>query len=130
MASGKAVLLFRLFDAFRVGGEMKNSLKVRDSCIDLVVEVRPVHPTHEEHANRNGFNRRFCWRWQDLKALLRITRVITILLVVMTACLTQLKEKRNDWTARTLRPSVTSSHPESEDPKYLVLAPLNRIIVG
>ena len=99
MASGKALLQFDLFDAFRVGREMKNSLKPRDSCIDLVVEVRPVHPTHEEHANRDGFNRPFCWRWQDLKALLRITRVIRILSVVMTACLIQVKEKRNDWTA-------------------------------
>ena len=54
MASGKAVLQFDLFDAFRVGGEMKNWLKVRDSCIDLVVEGRPVQPTPEGHANDDG----------------------------------------------------------------------------
>ena len=35
---------------------MKNSPKLSDSCIDLVVEVCPVDPTHEEHANVNALD--------------------------------------------------------------------------
>ena len=76
---------------------MKHSPKLHDN--DLLVKVCPVHPTHEEHTNVMD-SKAFCWRWQDLKVSeLRITQDKAILSVVMTACLIQVKKRRNDLTA-------------------------------